>query len=376
MTRKLTKFDFIKRASDIHNDVYSYLNVKYINNSTKILITCPIHGDFLKTPANHLNGQGCPKCKLITRFKNNKWNNNKFYKLIKNLPANNYLYNNIAVNSREDSITYTCKKHGNFKTTVRFLVEGGECPECRKAKGHSHLKLTTEDFINKAQKVHGSFYDYSKSSYISLSKSVKIICPIHGEFEQIASNHLSGKGCSKCGRINKNNPNKFTEEELINRFKYIWGNIYKYPVFIYKNRNQKLNIKCTKCGTIFNQAIRDHLRKRNGCPICQEYKGWSKSQWIKFCENKSIDPMVYVIRFFNNEEEFIKIGITSKDSVVHRCSHIPYSYEVIKEIKGSPDFVFDKEKELHRKYKNYRYVPLKDFGGKYECFDKEILDLL
>ena len=28
----------------------------------KICIICPIHGEFWQTPANHLRGQGCPKC--------------------------------------------------------------------------------------------------------------------------------------------------------------------------------------------------------------------------------------------------------------------------------------------------------------------------
>lgn len=376
MTRRLTKINFTERASIIHNNKYKYLNVIYKNNSTKVSITCDIHGDFLQTPANHLNGQGCPKCKLINIFKNTKWNNDKFYKLIKNLPANNYLYDNININSREDSIIYTCKKHGSFKTIVRFLTEGGECPECRKARGDSYLRLNTHDFINRARNVHGDFYNYDKSIYVSFNKPIKIICPIHGEFEQLVSNHLSGKGCSKCGRINKNNSNKFTEKELINKFKFIWGNTFKYPTFIYNNRNQKLDIKCTKCGTIFKQAIRDHLRKRNGCPVCQEYKGWSRSQWIKFCINKNTIPMVYIIRFFDDNEDFIKIGITSNNTVVHRCSHIPYSYEIIKEIKGSPDFIWDKEKELHIKYKDYKYMPIKDFGGKYECFNKYILDFI
>ena len=44
--RKLTTEEFIKRAKEIHGDKYDYGLVNYINNDTKIKITCPIHGTF------------------------------------------------------------------------------------------------------------------------------------------------------------------------------------------------------------------------------------------------------------------------------------------------------------------------------------------
>ena len=57
-----TTSDVIKDFIKIHGDRYSYTKVNYINSRTKVSITCPIHGDFLQTPNNHLNGQGCPVC--------------------------------------------------------------------------------------------------------------------------------------------------------------------------------------------------------------------------------------------------------------------------------------------------------------------------
>ena len=56
--------EFIKKASKVHNNFYSYDNCKYINNNTKVIITCPIHGDFEQTPHNHLQGKGCPLCRI------------------------------------------------------------------------------------------------------------------------------------------------------------------------------------------------------------------------------------------------------------------------------------------------------------------------
>ena len=47
---------------------------------------------------------------------------------------------------------------------------------------HMSKRLTTEEFIEKARKIHGDKYDYSKVEYKSATEKVIIICPIHGEF--------------------------------------------------------------------------------------------------------------------------------------------------------------------------------------------------
>lgn len=67
-------------------------------------------------------------------------------------------------------------------------------------------KLTTEEFIKKAQAVHGDRYDYSKVEYVNAQTKVCIICHKHGEFLQRPTNHISGHGCNKCAsEINADN---------------------------------------------------------------------------------------------------------------------------------------------------------------------------
>ena len=51
------------------------------------------------------------------------------------------------------------------------------------------------DFIEKANLVHNNKYDYSLVNYINNKTKVKIICKIHGAFEQIPDSHLRGRGC-------------------------------------------------------------------------------------------------------------------------------------------------------------------------------------
>jgi hypothetical protein len=79
---------------------------------------------------------------------------------------------------------------------------GHGCPICS-----NNQKLTTEEFIDKANHVHNLKYDYSKSHYKGRNSKITIICQTHGEFKQIASDHLGGHGCNKCS-ILESNPEK------------------------------------------------------------------------------------------------------------------------------------------------------------------------
>jgi hypothetical protein len=72
-------------------------------------------------------------------------------------------------------------------------------------------KLTTEQFVERAIKIHNNKYDYSKVEYKGSKIKIIIICPRHGEFLQRPFNHLNERGCLKCS-IEKRKP-RFTEFE-------------------------------------------------------------------------------------------------------------------------------------------------------------------
>ena len=59
--RKTTN-QFIKESNSIHDFKYSYDKTEYIKNQIKVIITCPIHGDFEQRPLSHLQGNGCSNC--------------------------------------------------------------------------------------------------------------------------------------------------------------------------------------------------------------------------------------------------------------------------------------------------------------------------
>jgi hypothetical protein len=60
---QLGKPAFVGKANKTHNNRYTYDNVVYQGAHKKVSITCPTHGEFSVTPANHWsNGVGCPSC--------------------------------------------------------------------------------------------------------------------------------------------------------------------------------------------------------------------------------------------------------------------------------------------------------------------------
>jgi hypothetical protein len=119
-----------------------------------------------------------------------------------------------------------------------------------------------ENFINKAKVIHNNSYDYSSVEYINNRNKVKIICKIHGIFEQRPDNHICLKqGCSMCSGNNKR-----TTDEFIKLAKLKHNNLYKYPNTNYINDSTYVDILCEKHGE-FKQIPNAHLRGA-GCGIC------------------------------------------------------------------------------------------------------------
>ena len=122
-------------------------------------------------------------------------------------------------------------------------------------------QICSENFIEKANKVHNHRYDYSKVNYINNREKVCIICPEHGEFWQGPYKHLTGQGCPKCGGTQKSNI-----DEFILKAKKVHGNKYDYSKVEYVNNKTKVCIICPEHGE-FWQDPHNHL-KGKGCPEC------------------------------------------------------------------------------------------------------------
>lgn len=126
--------------------------------------------------------------------------------------------------------------------------------------------MTTEEFISKAQAIHGDKYDYSKVEYVNYRTRVLVICPKHGEFKQQPSNHLLGQGCPTCGKEKNRISRTHSFDEFLKAAKKIHGDKYDYSKVNYVNRSTKVCIVCPEHGE-FMQTPHKHLSGQ-GCSKC------------------------------------------------------------------------------------------------------------
>ena len=183
---------FIAKAKKIHGERYDYSKVNYINAKTKINILCKEHGYFQQTPSNHLSNYNCQKC-----ANNYKSDTLSFIEKAKIIHNNKYDYSNVSYINADTPVTIICQEHGEFNQIPDFHINRKcGCPKCS-----NNIKLDILEFIEKANKIHGNKYDYSKVNYLNNYTNIIIICKKHEEFTQLPFVHLLKHGCPSC--INK-----------------------------------------------------------------------------------------------------------------------------------------------------------------------------
>ena len=175
--------------------------------------------------------------------------------------GNKYDYSKVEYVNCSTKVCILCPEHGEFWQTPSEHLSGYGCQYCGKTK-----KMTTEEFILKAIRVHGKKYDYSKTNYINSKTKVCIICPEHGEFWQTPNMHLQGQGCKKCKNEINSMKRRKTIEQFIEEAKKIHGNKYDYSKIKYINNHTKICIICPEHGE-FWQMPYNHLNG-DGCSKC------------------------------------------------------------------------------------------------------------
>lgn len=123
-----------------------------------------------------------------------------FIQKAKQIHGDVYDYSKVNYINQRTKVIIICKQHGEFNQLPMVHLNGCGCPKCAAIKNGVNKRLSLQDFINRAKQVHNNYYNYDKVNYINSSTKVIITCPIHGDFEQNPSDHLSGRGCSKCKR--------------------------------------------------------------------------------------------------------------------------------------------------------------------------------
>jgi len=291
LTRVVDTKSFIEKSNFIYNNQYNYSQSNYINNSTPLTITCPEHGTFTLTPDEHLSSlRGCPKCaknnitstkeevlKTFERVHKGKYeypefdyingkqvidilckdhgifkqkiethklghgckecgkttsNTGDFIKKSTQTHGNLYDYSKSNYIRNKNRISIICPLHGEFKPFPSDHIRGEGCPKCNRDKNNI---IFLERFIKKSNIIHQGKYDYSNSKYLGRIDRISIICPVHGEFEQLVGDHLQGCGCPKCANETLNYSSKYEEEIIDFSFWLIVGSLISariYEVFL------------------------------------------------------------------------------------------------------------------------------------------------
>ncbi len=179
-----------------------------------------------------------------------------------------YDYSKTVFKDLDIEIVVICPIHGEFQQKPKHHLKNNGCRKC------SIDCLTNKNFIETSKKTHLNKYDYSLVEYKNNITPVKIICPVHGVFNQKPANHLRGKGCPKCGIIRSNNKKNLKIDDFIDRSNKIHGNKYDYSLVKIINTYSLVEIICPNHG-IFNQSPDNHMHGC-GCPSCKETKGEKK----------------------------------------------------------------------------------------------------
>lgn len=129
-------------------------------------------------------------------------------------------------------------------------------------------RVTLDVFVQRANAIHHSKYDYSKVDWVNTKVPVEILCPVHGSFYQKPYKHLEGQGCPDC---RKNST--VTQAEFINRAKEIHGqNVYDYSRVQYVNMWTPVEIICPVHGSFFQtpaKHVKTGKHAAQGCPKCR-----------------------------------------------------------------------------------------------------------
>lgn len=123
----------------------------------------------------------------------------EFIKKAIDVHGDEYDYSLVNYCGNRKNVNIICKKHGKFsQSPAHHINVASKCPLCRNENLSRRFASNINDFIDKAHKIHGDQYDYSKTEYVNALTKVSIRCKKHGIFFQQPNNHLNGSGCPSC----------------------------------------------------------------------------------------------------------------------------------------------------------------------------------
>jgi transcription initiation factor IIE alpha subunit len=254
----------------------------------------------------------------------------------KSLPGHIKLIQN--TDSLYKNVIYECKFHGTITQLKRAFLKTSNCPKCL-GRG-----LNTTDYINEFNRVHSGKYDYSLIKEITQkTTTIKIICSVHGVFEQNKQYHLHGSGCPKCVGKKLDATDK--------RLRVKNKNIDIDSIDFSKNQNDQIEVSCSKHGK-FSTTLAS-LFNNSGCQKCryeQSARTRRGERLTLIDELNAIHENKYL--YSTSEYKGVKSFID-----VHCAKHGPFSQAIYSHLAGHG---CPKCSNLYNKFELY-------FQEKYGC---------
>lgn len=308
MNKRINQSEYISKVSIIHNFKYTYEKTQYLKSKDFIIVTCPIHGDFNIRAVEHYK-YGCTECGRVSTSSKLSKSNVTFLSELNKVHNDSVPYKILSEYENSKKRILVEKDNLLFEMLPDNMLKGRLPNMCNSID-------KTAFCINEFKKLHGDYYDYSKTLYTKPKEKITVTCRKHGDFKIYKHQHSSGVGCKKCSN------------------------------------------------------------DKNSSIMSENPTGWSYTNWINVgLESKNFDSFkVYIIRCWNEEEEFYKIGrtFTTVNNRFKKKNTLPYNYEIHLEIVSDGYNIVKIEEKLKKTYKSMKYIPNIHFNGKYECFTLDL----
>ena len=352
------------RFKEKHDTKFDYSKVVFEKMLKKVIIICPIHGEFLQTPCDHAKGFGCDKCSREESGRLRSLTNEAFIEKATLKHLGIYDYSKIeTIKNSQTKVIILCPIHGEFKQQVAPHLAGTGCPKCGALSKASKNTKTFDSFMERVNRIHGTRYDYSKVVWVNVKTDIEIICPIHGSFIQNPSTHQAGHGCIKCSDDSK----RHTADIFIEKALAKHGDKYDYSEVVYKQNKQKVDIICPTHG-VFSQRCDIHLAG-HGCPHCAK-------QIPPTERHEFTTTYYYVVKY----KGLYKVGVSLEGAKQRYRWEVedPENLEILTEIEFEGyGKAYTFEQFMLDKYFKYRYFgePIFRYTGNTEVFTENIYEL-
>jgi len=260
-----------------------YSRVKYVNSHTNIILICKENGhEYQMTPAHHLQGDKCRKCRGYYRTAAD-------FILLSQQKFGEGIFNYSAVIFVDmlTPVALTCSFGHIFEVKPEIHLREnslGGCKECQKENCSIRMSYTQSQWIELATAKHGNTYLYHKVIYINSQTDVCVVCTKHGEFQVSPACHLGGTGCRKCGIERSIASKLYTEADTLEAFtnaRILHNDHYEYIRIFRDEGRLMIELRCP-IHNIISQRLDHHLHG-HGCDRCIPKHSKQQIEWLQYC---------------------------------------------------------------------------------------------